>query len=333
MILRLLLVVLASVVLTALITPLVIFVAKKTSARQTILSYVDNHSAKSGTPTMGGIAFIISTSIVTWLFSGESNTLSVMLTFLLIGFGVVGFLDDFIKIKFHRNEGLTPLQKGVFQLLVAVIVSLFVYSSPYVGDKIYLPFVMREVKLGWFALPFFVFIFVAFSNAVNLTDGLDGLAGKTAAVYVAFFCAVVSVTVYSFGLGANESEEMKNVIIFCGALGGALIGFIIYNGYPASIFMGDTGALALGGALGGLAVMTKMSLIAPIIGIMYVVSCVSDIIQVLHYKRTKKRIFLMAPFHHHLERKGWHENKIVALYTFVTFLSGAISLVVIVLVN
>lgn len=333
MILRLLFVVLAATVLSALITPLVTFVAKKTSARQTILSYVDNHSAKGGTPTMGGIAFITSAAMVTWLFSDESNSLAFMLTFLLIGFGVVGFLDDFIKIKFRRNEGLTPLQKGIFQLLVAVIVSFFVYSSPYVGDRIYLPFVMNEVRLGWFALPFFVFVFVAFSNAVNLTDGLDGLAGKTAVVYVAFFCAVVSVTVYSFGLGAGESEEMKNVLVFCVALVGALIGFIVYNGYPASVFMGDTGALALGGALGGLAVMTKMSLIAPVIGVMYVVSCVSDIIQVLHYKRTKKRIFLMAPFHHHLERKGWHENKIVSLYTFVTFVSGAVSLAVIVLVN
>ena len=330
---RFLLTLITAFVLSVAVMPLVIFAAKKLKVRQTILSYVDNHASKAGTPTMGGLAFVISAAACTLIFSRGSFTLALMLVVLTLGFGLIGFIDDFIKVFFKQNKGLSPWQKMIFQLLVALVIAFFVYNSPYVGDKLYVPFTMREISLGWFAVPFYAVVFIAFTNAVNLTDGLDGLAGKTSVAYTVFFAAVISVIVYRFGIAGEIAEEYENMLVFCFALIGALCGFLFFNSYPAKIFMGDTGSLALGGALAGLAVMSKLSFIAPIIGIMYVISCVSDIIQVAHYKRTKKRVFLMAPFHHHLERKGMHENKIVSLYTLVTFFVGAVTLVIILALN
>ena len=320
-------------VATAALMPAVIVFAKKLKVRQTILSYVDNHAAKSGTPTMGGIGFVAASVMVTFAFLKGSSSLAVMVGVLTLGFGLIGFIDDFIKVFFKQNKGLSPWQKIVFQFIVAIVMAFFVYFSPFVGDKLYVPFTLDEISLGWFAVPFYVFVFVAFTNAVNLTDGLDGLAGKTSVAYTIFFAAVIAVIVYRFGIMPANGEEYENLLVFCFSLIGALCGFLLFNSYPAAIFMGDTGALALGGALAGLAVISKLALIAPIIGITYVVSCVSDVIQVVHYKRTKRRIFLMAPFHHHLERKGIHENKIVTGYTLVTLFIGVVVLLIILAIN
>ena len=313
--------------------PAVIAFAKKLKVRQTILSYVDNHASKSGTPTMGGVGFVAAAVAVTFAFLRGSSSLAVMVAVLTLGFGLIGFIDDFIKVFFKQNKGLSPCQKIVFQFVVAIIMAFFVYFSPFVGDKLYVPFTLNEISLGWFTVPFYVFVFVAFTNAVNLTDGLDGLAGKTAVAYTIFFAAVIAVIVYRFGIMPDSGAEYKNLIVFCFALIGALCGFLLFNSYPAAIFMGDTGALALGGALAGLAVVSKLVFIAPIIGLPYVVSCVSDVIQVAHYKRTKRRVFLMAPFHHHLERKGIHENKIVTGYTLVTLFTGVVTLLIILAIN
>lgn len=313
--------------------PAVIAFAKKLKVRQTILSYVDNHASKSGTPTMGGVGFVAAAVAVTFAFLRGSSSLAVMVAVLTLGFGLIGFIDDFIKVFFKQNKGLFPWQKIVFQFVVAIIMAFFVYFSPFVGDKLYVPFTLNEISLGWFTVPFYVFVFVAFTNAVNLTDGLDGLAGKTAVAYTIFFAAVIAVIVYRFGIMPDSGAEYKNLIVFCFALIGALCGFLLFNSYPAAIFMGDTGALALGGALAGLAVVSKLVFIAPIIGLPYVVSCVSDVIQVAHYKRTKRRVFLMAPFHHHLERKGIHENKIVTGYTLVTLFTGVVTLLIILAIN
>lgn len=313
--------------------PAVIAFAKKLKVRQTILSYVDNHASKSGTPTMGGVGFVAAAVAVTFAFLRGSSSLAVMVAVLTLGFGLIGFIDDFIKVFFKQNKGLSPWQKIVFQFVVAIIMAFFVYFSPFVGDKLYVPFTLNEISLGWFTVPFYVFVFVAFTNAVNLTDGLDGLAGKTAVAYTIFFAAVIAVIVYRFGIMPDSGAEYKNLIVFCFALIGALCGFLLFNSYPAAIFMGDTGALALGGALAGLAVVSKLVFIAPIIGLPYVVSCVSDVIQVAHYKRTKRRVFLMAPFHHHLERKGIHENKIVTGYTLATLFTGVVTLLIILAIN
>lgn len=280
---------------------------------------------------MGGISFTLSTFIITLILARGEKSLAVQILAVTLGFGIIGFLDDFIKVRFKRNEGLTPLQKIIFQVAVAVVTAIFAYRSPYAGDTVYLPFTLRAVNLGWFALPLYAFAFIAFANAVNLTDGLDGLAAKSGAAYSCFFTAILAVIVYYVGVRPDEAEEYGNLIVFSLALIGALCGFLVYNSFPARIFMGDTGSLALGGALAGLAVTSRLVLFSPIIGVVYVVSCLSDVIQVLHYKRTKRRVFLMAPFHHHLERKGWHENRIVTAYTLTTFAAGTITLFLVLL--
>lgn len=280
---------------------------------------------------MGGISFTLSAFIITLILARGEKSLAVQILAVTLGFGIIGFLDDFIKVRFKRNEGLTPLQKIIFQVAVAVVTAIFAYRSPYAGDTVYLPFTLRAVNLGWFALPLYAFAFIAFANAVNLTDGLDGLAAKSGAAYSCFFTAVLAVIVYYVGVRPDEAEEYGNLIVFSLALIGALCGFLVYNSFPARIFMGDTGSLALGGALAGLAVTSRLVLFSPIIGVVYVVSCLSDVIQVLHYKRTKRRVFLMAPFHHHLERKGWHENRIVTAYALTTFAAGTITLFLVLL--
>ena len=280
---------------------------------------------------MGGISFTLSAFIITLILARGEKSLAVQILAVTLGFGIIGFLDDFIKVRFKRNEGLTPLQKIFFQVAVAVVTAIFAYRSPYAGDTVYLPFTLRAVNLGWFALPLYAFAFIAFANAVNLTDGLDGLAAKSGAAYSCFFTAILAVIVYYVGVRPDEAEEYGNLIVFSLALIGALCGFLVYNSFPARIFMGDTGSLALGGALAGLAVTSRLVLFSPIIGVVYVVSCLSDVIQVLHYKRTKRRVFLMAPFHHHLERKGWHENRIVTAYALTTFAAGTITLFLVLL--
>lgn len=280
---------------------------------------------------MGGISFTLSAFIITLILARGEKSLAVQILAVTLGFGIIGFLDDFIKVRFKRNEGLTPLQKIIFQVAVAVVTAIFAYRSPYAGDTVYLPFTLRAVNLGWFALPLYAFAFIAFANSVNLTDGLDGLAAKSGAAYSCFFTAILAVIVYYVGVRPDEAEEYGNLIVFSLALTGALCGFLVYNSFPARIFMGDTGSLALGGALAGLAVTSRLVLFSPIIGVVYVVSCLSDVIQVLHYKRTKHRVFLMAPFHHHLERKGWHENRIVTAYALTTFAAGTITLFLVLL--
>lgn len=280
---------------------------------------------------MGGISFTLSAFIITLILARGEKSLAVQILAVTLGFGIIGFLDDFIKVRFKRNEGLTPLQKIFFQVAVAVVTAIFAYRSPYAGDTVYLPFTLRALNLGWFALPLYAFAFIAFANAVNLTDGLDGLAAKSGAAYSCFFTAILAVIVYYVGVRPDEAEEYGNLIVFSLALTGALCGFLVYNSFPARIFMGDTGSLALGGALAGLAVTSRLVLFSPIIGVVYVVSCLSDVIQVLHYKRTKRRVFLMAPFHHHLERKGWHENRIVTAYALTTFAAGTITLFLVLL--
>ena len=280
---------------------------------------------------MGGISFTLSAFIITLILARGEKSLAVQILAVTLGFGIIGFLDDFIKVRFKRNEGLTPLQKIIFQAAVAVVTAIFAYRSPYAGDTVYLPFTLRALNLGWFALPLYAFAFIAFANAVNLTDGLDGLAAKSGAAYSCFFTAILAIIVYYVGVRPDEAEEYGNLIVFSLALTGALCGFLVYNSFPARIFMGDTGSLALGGALAGLAVTSRLVLFSPIIGVVYVVSCLSDVIQVLHYKRTKRRVFLMAPFHHHLERKGWHENRIVTAYALTTFAAGTITLFLVLL--
>ena len=278
---------------------------------QTILHYVDNHAGKSGTPTMGGFIFIISALIASLIFLRGELYLPILVLLTMLGYGLLGFLDDFIKIKYHKNEGLRPYQKIIGQVSIATIIAIFVYFN--LGSNI--DFFGININLGIFIIPFIVIFYVAVTNAVNLTDGLDGLATGVSGSYLIFFGIIVAL------LG----EYNFSIISF--ALVGALLGYFVFNCYPAKIFMGDTGSLALGGVIASLAVFTKLELIMPIIGILFVLTALSDIIQVAYFKKTHKRIFKMAPLHHHFERSGVHENRIVAVYIVITIVCGLSSLI------
>ena len=273
---------------------------------QTILQYVDKHIGKSGTPTMGGLIFIFASIITSAFFLREDYLYSILILLVMFGYGLLGFLDDFIKIRWHKNEGLKPYQKIIGQVGLSIIVAVFVYLK--VGSDIDLFGI--KLNLGIFIIPFIVIFFVAVTNSVNLTDGLDGLSSGVSLVYLICFGAILGV------LG------FYNYTVVALAMAGALFGFIIFNGFPALIFMGDTGSLALGGLIASLCVFSKLELVLPIIGIMFVMSAVSDILQVGYYKMTHKRIFKMAPLHHHFEKMGIHENKIVISYVAVTLVIG-----------
>jgi phospho-N-acetylmuramoyl-pentapeptide-transferase len=309
---------------SALATPVII---KAVKARQTILHYVDNHLGKQGTPTMGGIAFI-SAVIVAMLFSKFLGS-SLMSMAVLIAYGIVGGLDDFIKIKFKQNLGLRAYQKIIAQTLIAVIIAVYAYRNKNIGSNILIPFTSIEINLGVFIIPFIIFIFLAATNSVNLTDGLDGLAGGVTAVFMLAFCAIQLFYVnhlYNEGYNEQVINEYIGQIIFGSAVVGGVMGYLLYNSYPAKIFMGDTGSLALGGAVACVTVFTRQEMLMPIIGIMFVLSSISVIIQVLYFKATKgKRVFLMAPLHHHYERKGIHEAKITVIYIMVTAVMGILS--------
>ncbi|MDR2201948.1 MAG: phospho-N-acetylmuramoyl-pentapeptide-transferase [Clostridiales bacterium] len=309
---------------TVVLLPPVIYLSKKLKVRQTVLHYVDNHLSKSGTPTMGGVAVILGlgAAAAACRVGGGSSALLVLLT--AAGYGVIGFLDDFIKIYYKQNMGLSAWQKILFQTLIAVIVSVYAYNNPLISDVVYAPFSLKELPLGLFAPVLYTGVFLAFTNSVNLTDGLDGLASKTTAAYCVAFAGLLGVIIYRFGADGGFSGEYLNLIIVCAALVGALCAFLCFNAFPAKIFMGDTGALALGGALAALAVVSRLSLFAPILGVMYVLTSLSVILQVLHFKRTRRRLFLMAPLHHHFERKDVHENRISTLYAAVTLFVGSL---------
>lgn len=284
---------------------------KKFHLSQTILHYVDKHIGKSGTPTMGGWIFIIASCLASAVFlRGEVYT-PILILLTMLGYGILGFLDDFIKIKYHKNEGLKPYQKIVGQVALALILAIFAYFN--VGSEIDL--FGLKLDLGIFIIPFIVFFYVAVTNAVNLTDGLDGLATGVSGSYLLFFGIILAL------LG------FQNYSIISFALLGSLVGFFLFNCFPAKIFMGDTGSLALGGAIASLAVFSGLELIMPIIGILFVLTVISDILQVGYYKKTHKRIFKMAPLHHHFEQSGVHENRIVAVYIVITIVCGVGTLI------
>ncbi|MDE5592833.1 MAG: phospho-N-acetylmuramoyl-pentapeptide-transferase, partial [Clostridiales bacterium] len=233
------------------------------------------------------------------------------------------FSDDFIKVRYHNNKGLSPIQKIVFQLLLAVVIALYAYYNDNVGSAVYAPFAPKKIELGAFAPIYYILIFLAFTNSVNLTDGLDGLAASVTATNALICCVMLGI---AFFAGELVGVSSLNMIILCAALGGSLCAFLCFNTHPAKIFMGDTGSLALGGFLACVAVLSRMSLSMLLVGIIYIATSLSVIIQVAVFKITGgKRVFLMAPLHHHFERKGVFEGKIATVYTLVTLVCGIIT--------
>ena len=303
-------------VVTLVFAPLVFLISKKIKAQQTILHYVKEHESKQGTPTMGGVMFILPTIIVSLFFFDEDFMLAIVSLAVMLAYAVLGFLDDFIKVKYKQNLGLRAYQKILGQLGIALIVAIFAYKT--VGSEILLPFSNISFDLGVFIIPLIIFVYIATVNSVNLIDGLDGLCSSSSINYIFFFSILL---IMSIG-GANGimQAEMQNVLISSYALLGGLFAFLFFNTYPAKIFMGDTGSLGLGGYITTISILTKNILLIPILGLTFVVTAVSDIIQVLHYKRTKNRIFKMAPLHHHFQMSGVHENRVVFGY----FLTGLI---------
>ena len=277
-----------------------------------------SHMKKQGTPTIGGLIFILSTLIITVLYSlfyaKTFNNDAIVVLFMFLAFGFVGFLDDYLKIKRKKNLGLRAYQK--MSMLIIITLLIYVFSLNRLDSILYIPIFDININLHFLYLPFLFLYFTGVTNAVNLTDGLDGLA-TTVTIIVLVFLFLISFIMGRIDLG-----------FFAFILIGSLIAFLIFNINPARIFMGDTGSLALGGAVAGIAFLLNIELIMILAGIIYVVEALSVIIQVVFYKITGKRVFKMAPIHHHFEHLGWSENKIVYTFGIITLIACVISFLI-----
>jgi phospho-N-acetylmuramoyl-pentapeptide-transferase len=265
-----------------------------------------SHKKKAGTPTMGGLIFIISSFIAMAILIRKPSDEAMIALYAFIAFGLIGAIDDGLKIIHKKNLGLKAAEKMVFLIIVSVALGYYAATNPRIGTHILIPFTQISFDLGMWYIPFVVLYFTATTNAVNLTDGLDGLATSVTLLVMTFFALV------SFGLGHYTLS------IFCGVIAGSLLGFLRYNAFPAQVFMGDTGSLALGGAIAAVAMILKLPLLVIIVGGIYAIETLSVIIQVGYFKLTKKRVFKMSPIHHHFELSGWHETKIVSVFSIIT---------------
>ncbi len=301
-----------------LLTSVLIPILKHKQAGQNIREEgPESHKKKAGTPSMGGIA-IIGATLVSFVIGGFLSTESAVIAAGFILFGLIGFLDDHLKVIRHNNLGLRAWQKFGMQTVVAAAFAVYMAMFSCLGTAVFVPFVNRYYDFGPWYIPFIMFTVLAMANAVNLTDGLDGLAAGVTAI-VALTMALLAVDT-----GADPSGS------FYSALMGACIGFLVYNRYPAKIFMGDTGSLALGGGLAVAAIVMKMELILPIVGFVYVAEAMSDVIQVAFFKITGgKRIFRMAPLHHHFELGGMKESHVVIMFWIIALICCMIGTIII----
>jgi phospho-N-acetylmuramoyl-pentapeptide-transferase len=294
-----------------------------------------SHRAKAGTPTMGGLLILSSALIPTLLWADLSNPYVWIAVFATVGFGAVGFMDDYLKVTRRSHHGLIPRYKIGGQLVIGLGVGLAVLylselNPPLYNTRLIFPFFKNLIPdLGWVYAPFAAFVLIAWSNAVNLTDGLDGLAISTFGVAAAAFTALAYVTghaVLADYLLLVRFPPAGELTIVCGALVGASLGFLWYNSYPAEIFMGDVGSLALGGALGTVAILIKQELLLVIVGGVFVMEAASVVIQVASFKLRGKRVFKMAPIHHHFELIGWSEPKVIARFVIMAVIFALFSL-------
>lgn len=299
--------VLISFLVSVFLGPVIIPFLKRLKAGQTVRDEgPKSHLKKNGTPTMGGI-LILSAMIVTSLFYMEDYPEIKPILLMTLGFGLIGFLDDYIKVILKRSMGLTPIQKMAGQLVVTGLFAYYLLKCTDISLAAKIPFMSgKELDLGWLNIPLLFFIVIGTVNGANFTDGLDGLAASVTVLAASFLSAA------AIGTGTRIEP------VTC-AVAGALLGFLLFNVYPASVFMGDTGSLALGGFVAAAAYMMQLQLFIPIIGFIYLIEVVSVILQVLFFKLTGgRRLFRMAPLHHHFELGGWSETRIVAVFSIVT---------------
>ncbi|MBQ9791365.1 MAG: phospho-N-acetylmuramoyl-pentapeptide-transferase [Clostridia bacterium] len=310
---------LVSFLICMIVLPIVIFCIRRLKANQSILHYVEMHKSKDGTPTMGGLAFLISVVLSTMFLLKDNSRLATIVIMCFLFYGLIGFFDDFIKVKFKQNLGLTAIQKIVAQLAIALAITLYAYNSSMIGSDILLPFINVSMELGVLFIPFSIITIIAIVNSVNLIDGLDGLCGGVSSVVL-----VVLGVITAIGMSKGNDVylgEINSLVITLGTLVGGVIAFLVFNSKPAKIFMGDTGSLAIGGMIASFLVVTKQELVILIVGIMYLLTALSVILQVAFFKLTKKRIFKMAPLHHHFEMT-MGESKVVSTYVIITLVMG-----------
>jgi len=265
------------------------------------------HQKKSGTPTMGGIMFILAIEITGLIFMGKYPLIIPVMIFTLI-FGIIGFMDDYIKVVKKHNEGLKVWQKFTMQLIATAAFAVYLYTHPEIGSSVIVPFSKKLWELGWVFIPFVFIVVIGTDNGVNFTDGLDGLCASVTCAVAAFFAiAAIKLDIH--------------IAPVSGAVAGAMLGYLIWNVYPAKVFMGDTGSLALGGYAASFALMTRLPIFIAIAGFVYLAEVLSVIMQVSYFKATHgKRIFKMAPIHHHFELCGWSETRVVCVFTAVTMI-------------
>ncbi len=290
----------------------------------------ESHLAKEGTPTMGGLLIVLATVIPTLLWANLGNPYIWIAVFVTVGFGAIGFVDDYKKVIRKDSKGLSAGKKLMFQLALAGVAATLIYLDIGIQPKVSIPFFKRlNPSLGMLYIPFIILVIVGASNAVNLTDGLDGLAiGPSiisAGTYMLFAYLAGHVKIANY-LQIQYVPGAGELTIFCGAMAGAGIGFLWYNTYPASVFMGDTGSLSIGAALGVVAVMVKQEIVLALVGGVFVMEALSVILQVYSYKTTRKRIFRMAPVHHHFELKGWAEPKIIVRFWIISIILALLAI-------
>lgn len=303
-----------SAVLTVILGFFAIPLLKKLKARQSIREEgPKSHRIKSGTPTMGGLFMLLSAVLVV-IFNKMIDPSVLWLLFLTLGHGLLGFLDDFIKAEKKRNLGLTAKQKMLGQIILAVLFCWGVVDTLHLPYSIAIPFTHTDISIGLLYYPFVVLVIVGASNAVNLTDGLDGLASG---------CCIIAFSAYAMFCYMTGFNDLGYFIII---LAGSCIGFLFFNYHPAKIFMGDTGSLALGGAIAGISVMTRTELLLIFLGLIFVLEALSVIIQVASFQLTGKRVFKMSPLHHHFELSGWSEVHVVWAFWIFEGIAACVSL-------
>lgn len=307
--------VLISFVISAAAGPIVIPILRKLKVGQTVRDDgPQTHLKKNGTPTMGGVIFLLAVLITSLIYAPQYPKVIPVL-FMTVGFGIVGFLDDFIKVVLHRSEGLTPGQKMAGQLVVTAVFAYYMAKISDVGLTLKVPFFTNiSLNPGWLSIPLLFFVVIGTVNGTNFTDGLDGLAASVTVMVAVFFSVVA--------LGTNAGIAPITLAVV-----GGLLGFLLFNVYPASVFMGDTGSLALGGFVASTAYMMNMPLFLLLVGIIYLVEVLSVMIQVTYFKVTHgKRFFKMAPIHHHFEKCGWSETRVVTVFSIITALCCLVAL-------